>query len=57
MDTNIAIRTMAFSDGLLRFWAGGGIVADSAVDAEYAETADKASGMIEAARALGPGRS
>jgi para-aminobenzoate synthetase component 1 len=55
MDTNIAIRTMAFSDGLLRFWVGGGIVADSVVDAEFAETADKASGMIEAARALLPG--
>jgi para-aminobenzoate synthetase component 1 len=51
MDANIAIRTMVFSEGLLRFWAGGGIVADSTLEAEYAEVLDKASGMVQAAEA------
>ncbi|MDR2219967.1 MAG: aminodeoxychorismate synthase component I [Methylobacillus sp.] len=47
MDTNIAIRTAVFSDNLLRFWAGGGIVADSEMQKEYRETLDKASGMLQ----------
>ena len=46
MDTNIAIRTMVHSDGRLRFWAGGGLVADSEEEAEYQETLDKASAML-----------
>lgn len=46
MDTNIAIRTMAWHGGMLHAWAGGGIVADSAMDAEYQESFDKASGML-----------
>ncbi|MEM9384709.1 MAG: aminodeoxychorismate synthase component I [Pseudomonadota bacterium] len=46
MDTNIAIRTMAWHGGMLHGWAGGGIVADSALDAEYQESFDKASGML-----------
>ncbi len=47
MDTNIAIRTMVYSEGEIRCWAGGGIVADSQCDAEYQETTDKASAMLE----------
>ncbi len=47
MDTNIAIRTAVFSQGSIRFWAGGGIVADSAMVQEYRETLDKASGMMQ----------
>lgn len=47
MDCNIAIRTLIFSDGEIRGWAGGGIVADSLVDAEFQETLDKAAGMLE----------
>lgn len=47
MDTNIAIRTMVYSEGEIRCWAGGGIVADSQCEAEYQETADKASAMLE----------
>ena len=46
MDTNIAIRTAVYSHGELRFWAGGGLVADSEADKEYRETWDKASGML-----------
>lgn len=42
MDSNIAIRTLTWQDGLVRFAAGGGIVADSNVDAEYQECLDKA---------------
>jgi para-aminobenzoate synthetase component 1 len=47
MDTNIAIRTAVFSDGEFRFWAGGGIVADSEMEKEYRETWDKASSMLD----------
>ena len=37
---------MFHSRGTVRFWAGGGIVADSQVDAEYQETLDKAAAML-----------
>lgn len=47
MDTNIAIRTLVHTGGVMRFWAGGGIVADSDKDAEYQETNDKAAAMLE----------
>ena len=47
MDTNIAIRTLVWSDDSLRFWAGGGIVADSDAAAEYQECLDKAAAVIE----------
>lgn len=50
MDTNIAIRTLVSSDSSLRFWAGGGIVADSRVDEEYQECLDKASAMLKLVR-------
>ena len=46
MDTNIAIRTLAYNQGELRCWAGGGIVHDSDVDEEYEETFHKASAML-----------
>ena len=46
MDTNIAIRTATICKNLLSFYAGGGIVADSDVSKEYAETLDKASSLI-----------
>lgn len=46
MDCNIVIRTMVYSDNQIRCWAGGGIVADSDVAAEYQETLDKASAML-----------
>ncbi len=46
MDSNIAIRTLVYANEEIRFWAGGGLVADSEVQAEYQETLDKASGML-----------
>ena len=47
MDTNIVIRTLVYSGGEIRYWAGGGIVADSQCESEYQETLDKASAMME----------
>ena len=47
MDSNIVIRTLVYSHGEIRCWAGGGIVADSDVVAEYQETLDKASAMLK----------
>ncbi len=55
MDSNIAIRTLVSSHGELQFWAGGGIVADSEVDAEYQECFDKAAAMLRLARECGDG--
>ncbi len=46
MDTNIAIRTAVYANGEISFYAGGGIVADSVLDKEYAETFDKASSLL-----------
>ncbi len=46
MDINIAIRTLAHRDGVLYFSAGGGIVADSELEAEYRETFDKAGATL-----------
>jgi para-aminobenzoate synthetase component 1 len=46
MDTNIAIRTLTVSHGAVRFWAGGGIVADSEVESEYQESFDKARALL-----------
>jgi para-aminobenzoate synthetase component 1 len=46
MDSNITIRTLVHSENRLRFWAGGGIVADSHADEEYQEAHDKAAAMI-----------
>lgn len=42
MDTSIAIRTAVWHDGIARYWAGGGLVAESRVDEEFQETVDKA---------------
>jgi para-aminobenzoate synthetase component 1 len=56
MDTNIAIRTAVFSNETIRFWAGGGIVADSEADKEYRETLDKAANMMALMRAFNVSR-
>lgn len=45
MDSSIAIRTLVCSGGVIRFWAGGGIVTDSEVEQEYQECYHKASAM------------
>jgi len=47
MDSNIAIRTLVHSNDKIFCWAGGGIVADSRMAAEYQETLDKASAMLK----------
>lgn len=46
MDMNIAIRTLICSQGHIYCWAGGGLVADSQVDAEYQECFDKVSKIL-----------
>jgi len=45
-DTNIAIRTLLCHQGNIYCWAGGGLVADSNVDAEYQECFDKVSKIL-----------
>jgi len=52
MDTNIAIRTLVYANNQLRFWVGGGIVADSEAEAEYAETFAKAEAIFRALESL-----
>ncbi len=47
LDSNILIRTLVQARGELRFWAGGGIVADSECAAEWQEIAVKARAMCE----------
>ncbi len=46
MDTSITIRTLVAEKGMLHVWAGGGLVADSEVNAEYQETLDKLSRIL-----------
>ncbi|MEO6021860.1 MAG: aminodeoxychorismate synthase component I [Burkholderiales bacterium] len=46
MGLNIAIRTLVYSEGQVRFWAGGGIVADSVMESEFQETLDKAQALL-----------
>ncbi len=53
MDTAIALRTMVIRDGVAHVQAGGGIVADSNPDAEYAETVSKASAAVRAVSEAG----
>jgi para-aminobenzoate synthetase component 1 len=50
MDTSIAIRTLVHSNGVARFWAGGGVVIDSGAESEYQETFDKAAAMLSLLR-------
>ena len=54
MDTAIALRTMVMQDGVAHVQAGGGIVADSNADSEYAETVNKASAALRAVMEAGP---
>jgi len=46
MDTNITIRTLVNSAKTIRFWAGGGIVADSEMEYEYQECFDKGAALF-----------
>ena len=49
MDTSIALRTAVIKDNVLYVQAGGGVVADSAPEAEYQESCKKAQALIRAA--------
>ena len=53
MDSNIAIRTLTLTRDTLHFSAGGGLVADSQVDAEYQECLDKAAALLRLVRECG----
>ncbi len=46
MDTSITIRTLVCENHNIHCWAGGGIVADSNVDAEYQESLDKVNKIL-----------
>lgn len=48
MDTCIALRTMVVRDGIASIQAGGGIVADSTPDGEYAECFHKMRALLRA---------
>ena len=48
LDTCIAIRSLLFKDGVAYAQAGGGIVADSHPDAEFAETENKLAAVLRA---------
>ena len=52
LDTNIAIRSLVYGQNRLRFWAGGGIVADSVLAAEYQESFDKAAALFKVLQAF-----
>lgn len=53
MQTNIIIRTLIYAQGKIHYWAGGGIVADSEVSAEYQETLDKSLAMLKLLQKFG----
>ena len=46
LDSSITIRTALLQGQSLYYWAGGGIVADSACEAEYQESLDKAAAFL-----------
>jgi anthranilate synthase component 1 len=48
LDLAIAIRTALIADGVARVQAGGGLVADSVPEAEYAESQNKAAAPLKA---------
>jgi len=48
MDTSITIRTLLIEHNNIYCWAGGGIVADSQIEAEYQETFDKVNNLLDA---------
>ncbi|WP_111413739.1 aminodeoxychorismate synthase component I [Billgrantia lactosivorans] len=52
MDTSIAIRTAVADGGRIHLWGGGGLVADSEVEAEYTETLDKIRHLMQALTGL-----
>src|SRR5262249_13066729 len=57
MDFNILIRTLFVQGGRAYFHVGGGIVADSQADREYAETLARGRGREEARASTPPAAS
>lgn len=57
MDSNIAIRSLLCSNGEIRCWGGGGIVADSRCAQEYQETYDKVGRFLTVLEELGASNS
>jgi len=57
MDTNIAIRTLAFTPSGVHCWGGGGVVADSVVSLELTEIEQKIGRLLHATAGLGTNRS
>ncbi|MDN6318626.1 MAG: aminodeoxychorismate synthase component I [Marinobacter sp.] len=56
LDSNIAIRTLfCRSDGTIRCWGGGGIVADSEPESEYQETLTKVKPLMDFLEKLNQG--
>jgi anthranilate synthase component 1 len=53
LDTAIAIRSAFVADGIVRFRAGAGIVADSVPEKEFQETEAKMGALLAAAKAAG----
>lgn len=47
MDSSITIRTLVYSNNEVHCWAGGGIVQDSEVNDEYAETFHKVAALLQ----------
>ena len=54
MDTSIAIRTALIHQNTVHVWGGGGIVDDSLVSAEYAESIAKIRHLMQALEQSGP---
>ena len=54
MDLNVAIRTFTITGGKTYFGVGGGIVADSAPEAEWDETELKAARLLQIASRARP---
>jgi para-aminobenzoate synthetase component 1 len=52
LDMNIPIRTTLVANGELRFYAGGGIVADSTPEDEFEETETKVAAIRRAIAAF-----
>jgi len=48
MDTCIALRTLVYKDGVAALQAGGGVVADSTPEGEYAESHHKMRALVRA---------
>ena len=48
IDTCVVIRTLLVKDGRAHLHVGGGVVADSTAEAEYRESLDKASALLDA---------